>query len=98
VHVTLTRVDSSDQPADNATIVAEEMHGWLRDIEGYEGMLMLSNDEETIGITFWRSQEDAERNSTLRLEFLERMISVVGVEMQERIDLELRFAQLGDIR
>jgi hypothetical protein len=95
VHVTLTRVNSTDQPPENAGIVAEEMHGWLRDIEGYEGMLMLASDEQTIGITFWRTREDAERNSALRLEFLERMISVAGVEMEERIDLDVRFAQLG---
>lgn len=92
----MTRVDSTDQPPENAAIVAEEMHGWLRDIEGYEGMLMMAHEKETIGITFWRTREDAERNSALRLEFLERMISVAGVEMEERIDLDVRFSQLGD--
>jgi hypothetical protein len=95
VHVTLTRVDSTDQPPENARIVAEEMHGWLADIEGYEGMLMLARETETIGLTFWRSREDAERNSALRLEFLERIVSVAGVRMEERIDLDLRFSQLG---
>jgi hypothetical protein len=58
-------------------------------------MLMLSNEEETIGLTFWRTREHAERNSTLRLEFLQRMISVAGVEVEERVDLDVRFAQLG---
>jgi hypothetical protein len=37
VHVTLTRVTSSDQPIDDATIVAEEMERWLRDVAVYRG-------------------------------------------------------------
>jgi hypothetical protein len=95
VHVTLTRVNSTSQPAENATIVAEEMHGWLRDIEGYEGFLMLSREGETIGLAFWESRDVAERHGALRKEFVERMTSVAGVEIEERIDLDVRFAQLA---
>jgi hypothetical protein len=94
VHVTLTRVDSGVQPTDTATIVAEEMLGWLRDLEGYKGFLMLSGGGTTIGMTFWDSREAAERNSSVRKEFVERISSVAGVEIQERIELEVRFADL----
>jgi hypothetical protein len=47
VHVSLTR----------ATIAAEERHRWLRDIEGFRGMLMLSREGTTLGLTFWESEE-----------------------------------------
>jgi hypothetical protein len=97
VHVTLTRVDSGDQPTDTATIVAEEMHGWLRDLEGYQGFLMLSGGGTTIGMAFWESREAAERNSTTRKEFVERISSVAGVEIQERLELEVRFSDLTGV-
>jgi hypothetical protein len=95
VHVTLTRVATGDQPVANATIVGEEMHRWLRDMEGFEGMLLLSRKGETLGFAFWASREAAERNSTLRTQFVERMASVAGVEILERVDYELTFAELA---
>ena len=95
MHVTLTRVHTSGQPSGNATIVGEEMHRWLRDIEGFEGLLLMSNDETTVGLTFWESSEIAERHRVARREFLERMMSVAGVEIEEVVDYQLSFAQLG---
>jgi len=47
VHVTLTRVSTGDQPISTATIVGEEMHRWLRDLEGFEGFLMPSREGTT---------------------------------------------------
>ena len=61
MYVGLTTVRTSDQPLENATIVAEEMVSWLRDIDGFEGFLMISQPGRTIGLTFWRSREIAER-------------------------------------
>jgi len=95
VHVTLTRVSTGDQPISTATIVGEEMHRWLRDLEGFEGFLMLSREGTTIGLTFWASSEIAERYRASREEFRNRMTSVVGVQIEEVVDYELTFAQLG---
>jgi hypothetical protein len=94
VHATLTRVNSGDQPSDIATIVAEEMHPWLRDLEGYRGFVMLSGGGTTIGMALWENREAAERNSVTRAEFIERISSIAGVEIEERLDLEVRFADL----
>jgi hypothetical protein len=96
VYVVLTRVATSDQPSEVATIVAEEMERWLRDIEGFEGMLMLSREGSTVGLTFWESREAAERHRVARREFLERMTSIAGVEIEETVDYELMFAGLAD--
>ena len=94
MHVTVTRVSTGDQPISRATIVGEEMHRWLRDLEGFEGFLMLSREGTTLGLTFWESDEVAERYRTSRDEFRNRMTSVVGVQIEEVVDYELTFAQL----
>ena len=94
MHVTLTRVSTGDQPISNAKIVGEEMHGWLRDLEGFEGFLMLSCEGTTLGLTFWQSSEVAERYRTSRDEFRQRMTGVAGVEIEEIVDYQVTFAQL----
>jgi hypothetical protein len=94
VHVTLTRVSTGDQPIATATIVGEEMHRWLRDLEGFEGFLMLSREGETLGLTFWQSAAIAERYRASRDEFRERMTGVVGVKIEEVLDYEVTFAEL----
>ena len=95
--VSLTRVNSAGQPAENATIVAEEMHRWLRDIEGFEGFLMLSREGTTVGLAFWESREVAERNRVLRMQFIERMTSVAGVQIEEIVDYDVAFANVGPL-
>jgi hypothetical protein len=95
VHVTLTRVSTGDQPISTATIVGEEMHRWLRDLEGFEGFLVLSREGTTLGLTFWASAEIAERHRAGRDEFRDRMTSVVGVQIEEVVDYEVTFAELA---
>jgi hypothetical protein len=44
MHVSVTRThDPLDQPIELATIAGEEMLPWLREIDGFEGLLMLSD-------------------------------------------------------
>jgi len=97
VHVTLTRVSTGDQPISIATIVGEEMHRWFRDLEGFEGFLLISREGTTIGLTFWASSEIAERYRASREEFRNRVTAVVGVQVEEVVDYELTFAQLGSL-
>jgi hypothetical protein len=97
VHASLTRVKTSDQPIGNATIVAEEMLRWLKDIDGFQGLLMLSREGSTIGLTFWVTREVADRHRTARMEFLHRMTSIAEVEVEEIVDYEVSFAHLGSM-
>jgi hypothetical protein len=94
VYVNLTRVNSADQPIENATMVAEEMNRWLRDIEGYHGFLMLSREDTTVGLTIWESREVADEHRAVRLQFIERMTSVAGVKIEEMVEYEVAFADL----
>ncbi|HEU5279402.1 MAG TPA: hypothetical protein VFU26_10930 [Gaiellaceae bacterium] len=98
MHVSLTRVNTGDQPIENAAVVAEEMLRWFRETEGFEGLLFLSKPGTTIGITFWESEELAERHRVSRMQFRDRMTSAAGVEVEETVDYEVTFAQLGPLR
>ena len=94
MHVTLTRADTGDQPISTATIVGEEMHRWLCELEGFVGFLVFSREGESIGLTFWQSREIAERYRSSRDEFRDRIFAVAGVKIEEVVDYELTFAEL----
>lgn len=95
MYVSFTRVDTTTSPVENAAVVAEEMLGWLRDIDGFEGFLMLQGDATAIGLTFWESREVAERHRVARMQFVERISSVAGVQIEERLEFEVAFAALS---
>jgi hypothetical protein len=96
--VSLTRVQTGDQPLENAAIVGQEMARWLRDMNGFMGFLMISREGTTIGLSFWESQDAAMRNRMPRAQFVERMSSVMEVEIEERADYEVMFAELGPLK
>lgn len=98
VLVTVTRTRSSpDEPIEIATIAGEEMLPWLRQIDGFEGLLMLSSAEEatTLVLSFWRDREVAEQHRAARAQFRDRVTSAVGVRVEEVADYEITFADLG---
>jgi hypothetical protein len=95
VYVTATTARTAGEPLENATIVAEELERWLRDIDGFEGFLMLAGEERSVGLAFWASREVAERHAVVRAEFRERMLEIAGVRIEEVVDYEVAFARLG---
>ena len=97
MYVALTSASTGDQPSENATVVAEEMYRWLRETEGFEGLLFLSREGTTLGLTFWESREIAERHQASRMQFRDRMLSAAGVELGETVDYEVTFARLGPL-
>jgi hypothetical protein len=95
MYVSLVRVTTGDQPIENATIVAEELTRWLRDIDGFEGLVMLSRPGTTITLTFWASRDVAESHRSSRMQFIERMTSVADVEIEVLEEYEVMFAEIG---
>ena len=85
MHVSVTTASTGDEPGENATMVGEEMTGWLHGVEGFAGMLMLYKPGTTLGFTFWEDREVAERAVPLRMQFLERIASVADVDI-ERVE------------
>lgn len=95
VYVSLTSADTGDQPPENATVVAEEMYRWLRETEGFEGLLFVSREGTTLGLTFWESREIAERHEASRMQFRDRMLSAAGVANVETVGYDVTFARFG---
>jgi hypothetical protein len=98
VHVSVTRTRTApDRPIEIATIAGEEMLRWLQDIDGFEGLLMLSNEAEgtTLALTFWESREVADRHRAARMQFRDRVTATVNVQVEETVDYEVTFAHFG---
>ena len=99
MHASLTTtIGSNDEDMLGlAVMVGETMLGWLRELEGFEGLLMLSDEEtgKTHVITFWESAEVAERSRISRLQLRDRITETVSVEVQETRPYTVSFADLG---
>ena len=95
MYVTVTTADTSGEPIENASIVAEELERWLRETDGFEGFLMLTGENKAVGLAFWASREVAERHTAARTQFRERMLSIAGVRIEEVVDYEVAFARFG---
>jgi hypothetical protein len=98
VHVSVTRVTTADQPIGNATIVAQEMMRWFRETEGFQGLMFLSREGTTLALSFWESQEVADRHRASRMQFRDRISTVAGVQVEGTEDYELMFADLGSFK
>lgn len=97
MHVTVTTTRGTPgQPAGDATLVGESMYPWLEQIDGFQGMLMLSDEDagKTIVLTFWESREASERHRAARDEFRDRITDTVGVRVESADDYEVTFAAL----
>jgi heme-degrading monooxygenase HmoA len=83
-----------------ARISGETMAPWLREIEGFMGLLMLSSQETGVThvLTFWESREVAEKHREARSSLRDRITSTVDVEVQETADYELAFADVPSLR
>jgi hypothetical protein len=83
--VSITTTDTSGSPPEEGPIVGEEMDSWLREIEGFRGLMLLARDGVTLGLAFWETEEAARRHEELRAEFRERMLTIAGARI-ERVD------------
>ena len=101
MYVSVTRTkDPLDQPIEYATIAGDAMLPWLRQIEGFEGLLILTSEEEgtTLALAFWKSREVAERHHAARMQFRDRVTAAVNVEVQETVGFEVSFADVGPLQ
>jgi len=97
VFVSLTTTKGSpDEPLEIATMAGEEMLPWLRQIDGFEGLLMLSDEAgTTLVLSFWESREVAEHHRVAREAFRDRITSAVNVEVLDVSGYEVTFADVG---
>lgn len=94
VYVSVTRTDPLDSPLEDGPIVGEEMDAWLRGLEGYRGLMLLTREGEVLGLAFWESREAAERQAAVRAEFRERMLTIAGTRIEGVDGYELAFSSV----
>ena len=93
--LTTTLGDVTDDMRGVASIAGEAMEQWLREIEGFEGLVMLSDPSSgtTHVITFWESREVAERHEVARMQLRDRITATVSVEVEKTQSYDVSFAR-----
>jgi hypothetical protein len=95
--ITTTQGDAPDIPA-MAKMAGEVMLQWLGEIDGFAGLVMLTNDAGRAQvITFWENQEVAERHMTARMQLRDRIVATVNVAVEETESYVVSFAQLREL-
>ena len=92
--VTRATRPTRENMAEEAVMVGETMVTWLRDVEGFEGFLMLT-DEETGSvqvIALWESKDVAEHHRVARARLRERISATAGVEVEETVGFDVPYA------
>jgi hypothetical protein len=98
VFVSVTTVEGENRPIEEVAMVAEEMEAWLRSVDGFKGIMLFLGDGTALGLTYWETEEAAERVRGLRMEFLERITSVANVTIRSMDGFDVAFASLGSTR
>ncbi|HSL64164.1 MAG TPA: hypothetical protein VK874_05840 [Gaiellaceae bacterium] len=79
-------------------VAGEAMLPWLRDLEGFRGVLVLTDEtrERARVLTFWESGEAAERSRTSREGMRDRMAATVGMEVESTETYVVAHLELTD--
>ena len=87
---------STEDILEVARMTGETMVDWFRDLEGFQGLLMLSNEEtgRTHVISLWNDREVAERHRASRLRLRDLVTSTVDVQVQETESYDVAFAEV----
>ena len=100
MHASLTTTEGSNEGlAALATMAGETMLEWLRDVEGFRGLMLLTSEETgtTQVIAFWESEEIAERHRVARMNLRDRITTAVGVDVRETRMYEVSFAHVPSL-
>jgi hypothetical protein len=91
--VTVTTGSNEDLPG-LARLVGETMVDWLREIEGFEGLLMLTREETgtTHVVSLWENREIAERHREARYRFRDSITATVNVRVDEVLEFDVPYA------
>jgi heme-degrading monooxygenase HmoA len=70
--------------AATARIAAESMLAWLREFDGYRGLVVTADPETQSALIFslWETREDAERSAKGRAQVRDSMVSAAGAELE----------------
>lgn len=70
--------------AEIGRMAGDAMEGWLRDYDGYRGLIVLTAEdgERARVLTFWDSPEAEQRSRSSRLALRDRMAATVGMTVE----------------
>ena len=77
--------------AETARMAGESMVTWLREFDGYRGLLILADPESGRAriMTLWDTREAADRSARGRSQVRESMVAAAGAEVESVELLEL---------
>lgn len=66
-----------------AKAAGESMEAWLRQFDGYLGLILLTNEEagSAHALTFWENAESVEQSEPGRTQMRESMAATIGVDV-----------------
>jgi hypothetical protein len=68
-------------PADTARIVGKDLVPWLREYDGFRGVLVLTGEEKHGVITLWDTQHDEASSRPARLAMHESVSAATGMSL-----------------
>ena len=98
VYATLTTTKgTTDDMLETGAVVGEALHSWLAAISGFEGMVLMCNEETGVThlVSLWESREVAEKHEHSRRRFRDRITATVEAEVQQTLGYEVAFAELA---
>jgi heme-degrading monooxygenase HmoA len=96
MHASLTTVRGAGPDVSaTARMAAESMLGWLREFDGYRGLLVLADSETGNAriVSFWDSLDALERSDRGRREVRESMVAAAGAELESVDRYELFYGE-----
>jgi len=98
VYAAVTRASGAnpDDMAEVAVMVGETMAAWLSEIEGFKGLMMMTNEEtRTVQvIALWESKEIADRHRAARTRLRDRVSATVDVQVEETVGFDVPYTFL----
>lgn len=69
--------------AEIGRMTGEAMEGWLRDYEGYRGLILLTDEggQQAHVITLWDTREAEQESRAVRAEMRDKLAATVGMEV-----------------
>jgi hypothetical protein len=68
-------------PADTARLVGKDLVPWLREYDGFRGVLVLTGEEKHKVITLWDTPHDEARSRPARLSMHESVSAAAGMSL-----------------
>ena len=84
VYVSMSRFKAEmDDVAATVEMVSEAMLSWLKEIDGYRGLLVLADQESNSAcfMTFWESEEALARSRASRASMRDQLAATAGGEL-----------------